>query len=135
MKKDIKGYAGLEYITLSVPVRQTKHGEVIDAKLESIERAIAEKIILEHVPVRGGEVKFLRKLLGMSLNDFGSKFGLTSTGVLKWEKEPQKYIGRMNELGVRMLVIELLRIQGAATGFSDLVQDRPAPIHLTVKVA
>lgn len=102
---------GLDYVYLeNVPVRQTKHGEVLDADLAVIEREIAGRIIRQGIPIRGAEVKFLRKSLGLSMERFGALLGLSAPAILKWERAPQKRLHPINEVAVRALMAERLGI-------------------------
>ena len=102
---------GLDYVYLeNFPVRQTKHGEVLDADLAAIEREIASQIIRQGIPIRGAEVKFLRKSLGLSMERFGALLGLSPPAILKWERAPQKRLHPINEVAVRALMAERLGI-------------------------
>lgn len=54
MKKTIKGFANLEYLTLTdVPVKKTSHGEVFDVSLSELERISAIAILENRLPIRG----------------------------------------------------------------------------------
>jgi DNA-binding transcriptional regulator YiaG len=59
---------------------------MIDLPKGVIDKGIAFKLIEDRVPIRGAEVLFLRKALGLSLKDWADKFGLSAAGVLKWER-------------------------------------------------
>jgi DNA-binding transcriptional regulator YiaG len=102
---------GLDYVYLeNVPVRQTKHGEVLDADLAVIEAEIAKEIVLQGIPIKGAEVRFLRKSLGLSMERFATPLGLSAPAILKWEREPQKRLHPTNEVAVRALMAERLNI-------------------------
>jgi DNA-binding transcriptional regulator YiaG len=102
---------GLDYVYLKyVPVKKTRHGEVLDADPAVIEREIATEIVRQGIPIRGAEVKFLRKSLGLSMERFGMLLGLSPPAILKWEREPQKRLHPTNEVAVRALMAEKLNI-------------------------
>jgi len=102
---------GLDYVYLeNIPVRQTKHGEVLDVDLEVIEREIAGEIVGQGIPIRGAEVKFLRKFLGLSMERFGALLGLSPPAILKWERDLEKRLHPTNEVAVRALMAEQLNI-------------------------
>jgi DNA-binding transcriptional regulator YiaG len=126
---------GLEYVYLeNVPVRKTAHGEVIDADLARIERQIAIEVVRHGVPIRGAEVQFLRKSLGLSLERFGKMLGLSAPAILKWERARGKRLEPTNEVGVRALMAEQLGIplQGK---FTVLKGTPDTPQRLSLQVA
>ena len=125
---------GLDYVYLLVPVSKTKHGEeYINLPMGVIDRAIATKLIEERVPVRGSEVIFLRKALGMTLSQWAKELGLSPAGIMKWEKAPKKRLSRVNEAAVRAFCAEQLDVD--LTGkWSDLVARDATPKRLSLKV-
>jgi DNA-binding transcriptional regulator YiaG len=137
MRKNAMHYAicGLEYVYLeNVPVRQTKHGPVLDADLSIVERMIAEEIIRQRIPIRGAEVQFLRKALGASMQKFGALLGLSAPAILKWEKARAKRLQPANEVAVRALMAEQLQI--ALEGkFTVLKGAEHTPERISVFVA
>ncbi len=103
---------GLNYVYLeNIPVRRTSHGEVIAADLSIVEREIAKEIIRRGIPLRGAEVQFLRKTLGMSMQRFGRPLGLSAPAIMKWEKARTKRLAPINEVAVRALIAEQLDIR------------------------
>jgi DNA-binding transcriptional regulator YiaG len=123
-KETLKGFGGLDYLTITgVPIRETAHGEVIDIPYERLERLVAKAIVKNAVPIRGLEVKFLRKALGLSLGAFAKELELTAPGVLKWEKAAKERLLMPNEAAVRAFAAEKLgiRIDGR---LSQLVPSR-----------
>ena len=125
---------GLDYVYLIIPVSKTSHGEeYIDLPMGVIDRAIATKLIEERVPVRGSEVIFLRKALGMTLSRWGKELGLSPAGILKWEKGHKRRLSRVNEAAVRAFCAEQLGVD--LTGkWSDLVALNSTPKRLSLKI-
>lgn len=102
---------GLDYVYLeNVPVRKTRHGWIVDADVAHLEREIAGEIVRQGIPLRGAEVQFLRKCLGLSLDSFGKRLGLSAPAILKWERAREKRLGPTNEVAVRALIAEQLDI-------------------------
>jgi len=100
---------GLDYVDLeNVPIRHTAHGEVVDADPALIERIIAGEIVRQGVPLRGAEVQFLRKTLGLSMARFGKLLGLSAPAILKWERARNQRLLPANEVAVRALLAEQL---------------------------
>ena len=137
MKKQTLHYAicGLEYVYLeNVPTRETAHGEVIDADLGVIEREIAAEIVRQGIPIRGAEVRFMRKALGLSLDRFGKLLGLSAPAILKWERALLKRLEPTNEVGVRALMAEQLGVPIEGK-FTVLKGSPQTPQRLSLKVA
>lgn len=108
-KKTIKGFANLDYLTLTnVPVRQSAKGEIIDISLSELERVASIAIIENKLPIRGAEIKLFRSVLGLSLAAFGERLGYKDTTILNWEKKPNKRLSLVNEVAVKLLVGEYL---------------------------
>jgi transcriptional regulator with XRE-family HTH domain len=126
----IKGYGGLDYITIEdVPLKDIGDGEyAYDVSPEVLELAIARHVLTNQIPIRGAEVHFLRKVLGKSLDHFAREFELSAAAILKWEKEPGKYIGRNNEVAVRLYVSQELKVDNPSVfKFLYSVSHQPEP--------
>lgn len=137
MKKRTVHYAicGLNYVYLrDVPIRQTAHGEVIDIKVSLIERDIAGEIVRQGIPIRGAEVQFLRKSLGLSMDRFGKLLGISAPAILKWERARTKRLEPINEVAVRALMAEQLGIELKGR-FTVLKGNAETPTRLHLKVA
>jgi DNA-binding transcriptional regulator YiaG len=126
---------GLEYVYLeNAPLRRTRFGEILVTDLAVIEAAIAKEIIKKGIPLRGLEVRFLRKCLGLSLTGLGQMLGLSAPAILKWEKAGKKRLLPVNEIAVRALVAEKLKVSvsGEFTALRGLPE---APARLLLRVA
>jgi DNA-binding transcriptional regulator YiaG len=136
MRKETLHYAicGLDYVYLkNVPIRQTSHGEAIDADLSVIEKGIAREIIGNGIPIRGSEVQFLRKALALSMDKFGKLLGISAPAILKWERARAKRLEPINEVAVRALIAEQLdiNIQGKFTVLKGC-SETPSKLFLKV---
>ena len=126
---------GLDYVYLeNVPVRQTRHGWIVDADMGQVEREIAGEIVRRGIPIRGAEVQFLRKALGLSLNAFGRRLGLSAPAVLKWERGREKRLSPINEVAVRASIAEHLEIPLEGK-FTVLKGKDTTPERLSLRVA
>ena len=125
---------GLDYVYVRAPVLRADDGEeYIDLPMGTIEREIAIKIIDARVPIRGQEVTFIRKTLGLTLKDWAAEFGLSAAGVLKWEKAKETRLAKVNEAAVRALAAEKLGID-IPSGWSKLVAKKDTPKRLSLKL-
>ena len=115
MKKwvqDINGLLGLNYIQFKcVPMRDSQYGPVIDLDPMVLEKMAGAAIIKEKIPIRGKEVLFLRKILGLSMERFAAKFGLSSGTIFHWEKNENERLSTINEMAVRSLMAQELAIE------------------------
>jgi len=126
---------GLEYVYLQdAPVRRTAYGHVLDADIRALEQEIASEIVRQGIPIRGAEVHFLRKVLGLSMDRFGRLLSLSGPAILKWERARIKRLEPVNEVAVRALMAEQLGI--ALKGeFTVLKGSSQTPTRLLLKVA
>lgn len=110
-KEDLDGLVAVEYIKfLRVPMKESKVGPVIDLLPHTLDRLAACAVVEERIPLRGKEVMFLRKTLGLSLEKFAAKLGLSSGTVFHWEKAKNDKLAPVNETAVRLLMAEELRL-------------------------
>jgi DNA-binding transcriptional regulator YiaG len=130
-KEDLDGLVPLEYIHFkNVPMKASKEGPVIDLDPAILDRLAAIAVLLEKIPLRGKEVQFLRKVIGLSMERFANKLGLSSGTIFHWEKAELDRLATVNELAVRSLVAEELGIEISGK-FSDLLGDKIHQIFLS----
>ena len=93
MKNMIEGYGGLEYIRISFKSKTLPHN-----KLKDLEIKIC-KIIVQIKPLRGKEIKFLRKVLGFSLGKLvvEMKGMIDQSTVSRWEQKGNERLSPANE--------------------------------------
>lgn len=93
MENVIKGYGGLEYIRITIKSKTIAH-----ARLKELEKKMA-KAIIQIKPLRGKEVKFLRKTLGLSLGKLvvEMKGMVDQSTVSRWEVKGEERLSPANE--------------------------------------
>jgi DNA-binding XRE family transcriptional regulator len=130
-KENLEGLVPLEYIRfLNVPLKESEHGPVIDLPPHFLDMLAAKAVIKERIPLRGKEVKFLRKTLGLSLEKFANQLGLTSGAVFRWEQNTEERLLPINEIAVRTFVAEKLGVE--LTGkFSELLGTKEQELFLS----
>jgi putative zinc finger/helix-turn-helix YgiT family protein len=128
---------GIKATLLGVPVhRCAKCGdvEVEIPRIEQLNRTLAGAVIRKPGRLSGGEVRFLRKSLGWSGNDFARHIGVDPSTVSRWESGGQT-MGQVAERFLRLLVSVGTPIQDyslndlAELGNGDGTDDGP-PLRL-----
>lgn len=126
----LDGIGGLDYITfLNVPMKSSEFGPIIDFPMENLEKMAAIAIIKEKIPLRGKEVLFLRKVLGLSREKFAAKLDLSSGAIFKWEQSETERLHLVNEITVRIFVAEQLGLD-TRFKFSDFLEGKLQKIEL-----
>jgi DNA-binding transcriptional regulator YiaG len=133
--KTLKGVGNLDYPEVhGVPmIEDDMHGEGIHAQvLGEVEQLVASEIIAQRLPLRGAEVAFLRKSLGLSRLEFAKGLGLSDVAVLKWERDPKKRLALINEVAVRAYFAPKFKVK-LAGAIDDLVGIESAPKKLVIQ--
>lgn len=103
--------SGLRILLLDVPVFECEacgEYEVVIPKIEQLHQTITEKIVTSSKRLAPSEIRFLRKQLGHSTEDFAKIFPVTRETVSRWENGKAV----MNEIAERYL--RLLALHGPA---------------------
>ncbi|MGK5090262.1 hypothetical protein WDW86_22160 [Bdellovibrionota bacterium FG-2] len=111
---EFKNYLGLKYITAHVrPDRiSEEHGPVFSSeRFQKIDKAIATLLLLTPRPIRGQELKVLRKVTGMGIREFATAIGVTHPTVMNWEKAKNRRLDRAEEAFVRVFFSEKLGVR------------------------
>lgn len=108
------GYYGMEYVTayLRVSSVHPEHGPLIHAQtFIQVDQQVCAELIKQGVPIRGIELRFMRKTLGLSYRELGNMLELSHSAVAKWEKEKKKQrLEPINEAALRSLFAQLMKI-------------------------
>ncbi|MBT4793199.1 MAG: helix-turn-helix transcriptional regulator [Halobacteriovoraceae bacterium] len=108
---NLENFQGLEYVTvLDIPTKKIGSHEVLAIDHGDIEKAVAKEILKLGIRFRGKEVRFLRKVLGLSLEKFAAKIHLTSGAIQRWEKKENESISPVNEIVLRAFFCDQFQI-------------------------
>ncbi|MGK5083044.1 hypothetical protein WDW37_07035 [Bdellovibrionota bacterium FG-1] len=111
---EFKNYLGLRYITVHVRADRVsdEHGPVFSAdRFKAIDKAIAILLIASPRPIRGQELKVIRKITGMGIREFASAIGVSHPTVINWEKAEENRLDRAEEAFVRVFFSEKLGVR------------------------
>jgi DNA-binding transcriptional regulator YiaG len=130
-KENLDHLVSLDYITfVNVPMRDSKLGPVIDLEPGALDVLAAKAILVHRIPIRGKECKFLRKVMGLSLEKFANAIGLTSASVFHWEKSENEQLSPINEAAVRAFAAEKLQVKMNGW-FSELIGEKIQNIRVS----
>lgn len=133
-RMNIKGYFALDYVVLvDVPVRDSKFGPVIAIDPEIIEQRISQEIIRQRVPLRGLEIAFIRKTLGLSLQKLADKFLRDPSTIHHWERNTTGRLDLLTEAGLRSVFAEMLDVKLPGK-FSELSGEPNVPDELAIEI-
>lgn len=130
---NIEKFQGLEYVTvMGIPTKKKGKHEVLAIDHGVIEQLVAKEILKLGIRFRGKEVKFLRKVLGLSLEKMAAKIHLTSGAIQRWEKKKEEPISPVNEIALRAFFCDQFGISIPAHFNDFLGKESYEPIKLKV---
>lgn len=98
--------------------------------IEELHRVIALAVLRKRSRLTGAEVRYLRKYIGLSGQDFAKRIGVSPEIVSKWENE-HTHIGPQSERLLRLLVVNMAQVQEYPIDELDLLSaesEVPAPM-------
>lgn len=109
------------------------NGDPLIPRMNDLMRAIALRLIAKPYALGGKEVRFLRKYLGMTGDQFSRLIHVDSTTLSKWENDHDK-LGQQSDLLIRSVALALG--DGLRSKMTELVRhfEQVAPKKKAVKV-
>ncbi len=86
---------------------------------EGLEAAVAVARAGVPIALRGQEIRFLRRALGLTAKQLAEYLPATEESVSRWENDKHP-MGAQNEKILRLLVAQLLKVKAPAVGFDEL---------------
>ena len=115
------------YRDLGIPVKlinapmKTICGEwVLDLDMELLQRIVLEAIIHKPALLSGIEIRYIRKYISLSIEEFGKSFGVTHAAVSKWENS-RNGISAALDVCIRLYIMEYLKVKDVE--FRQLYRD------------
>ena len=103
--------SGLENVWLlnGFVVEETPYGRGVRIEdADGLHRELARAIVLDKAPMSGRELRFVRKLMGLSQNGLARLLGCSDQRIARWEKGHTAAIDPSAERLLRMVVREWL---------------------------
>lgn len=108
--------------------------ETVIPKIEDLHRLLAERLAKKPGPLTGEEIRFLRKFLGWSGEDFAEHMGVTPEAVSRWENK-KKAMGPVAERLLRLCVVQQAPVKDYALDeLSDVGTGRKAALKIKGRV-
>lgn len=94
------------YLLSGYERHQTAHGDGVSIKdMDALHRAIGRRIVCEKSALNGKEIRFLRKHLDMTQEEFARYLSVTGQTVQRWEQDKFDSIGAADGL-IRLLFLD-----------------------------
>lgn len=104
--------AGFPVMLLEFPFRTLQGDEVLDVDMDQLDLAIAFAVLRKPAPLTGNEIRFLRTILTLSLQNFGKELGVTAPAIKKWEDLKDKNMRSItNDFAIRNFVAKRLSFE------------------------
>ncbi len=104
---------------IDCPMKKVIGEWVIDIDLDALQLFVFKGLIHKPYPLTGGEMRFMRKFMSLTTEEFGKKLGVTHAAVVKWEKG-QAEMSPVCDVYVRMLCANSLKAGGINAIFKEI---------------
>ena len=96
---------------VNVPMKKVFGEWVIDINFNVLQTTTLNLLARKPTHLSGGELRFIKDYLELSIRDFAKLFGVTHAIVLKWEKEESK-MNPSIEVCLRLYILNHLKVTG-----------------------
>ena len=100
--------------------------------LEGLTRALVQVVVEQPGRLQPAEIRFLRKALGWSGEDFAKRFGVAVESVSRWENGKREMPGTTERL-LRVLAARLPAMADYADELENVATDEPRPKGYSAK--
>lgn len=125
--------SGLPHVQLvGVTVRRCQEcgeSEIAIPHIEKLHRVLADAVIRKPTQLTAGEVRFLRKFLGWSGQDFARNMGVSPETVSRWENGREKMSPTADRL-LRLMVVTKQPIDHYGADELAAIRKKASPLRL-----
>ncbi len=104
---------------IDCPMKRVLGEWVIDINLNALQLFVFKGLIHKPSPLTGKEMRFMRKLMDLTTEEFGKRLGVTHAAVVKWEKEQAK-MSLVQDVYIRMLFMGMLKDKEINSIFKEI---------------
>ena len=98
--------------------------EVAIPRVEQLHKVLATSIAEQTSRLAPEEIRFLRKYLGLSGEDFARRMGVTASTVSRWERGHEK-MSDMAERLLRLMIATEVPVKNYSTELFDRIEEAP----------
>lgn len=99
---------GIPIKLVNAPMKKICGEWVINLDMELLQRIVLEAIIHKSSLLTGAEIRYIRKYMYFSIEEFGKAFGVSHAAVSKWENS-KNGISPALDLCIRLYMMEYLK--------------------------
>ncbi|HEX4839888.1 MAG TPA: helix-turn-helix transcriptional regulator [Rhabdochlamydiaceae bacterium] len=104
---------------IDCPMKKVIGEWVIDVDLNALQILVFKGLIHKPSPLTGRELRFMRKFMDLTTEEFGKKLGVTHASVIQWEKKSNP-LAPVYEVYIRMLFFEMIKDKEINTIFKEI---------------
>jgi transcriptional regulator with XRE-family HTH domain len=101
---------GVPIKLMTAPMKKICGEWVLDLDMELLQRIVLEAIIHKQSLLTGLEIRYIRKYMYLSVEEFGKTFGVTHAAVSKWENS-KNGISPSLDVCIRLHIMEYLKVK------------------------
>ena len=125
---------------LNVPLIQARGEWIPSVNQKKLQSLVIEALVVKPARLTGNQVRFIRQVNQMTLEQFAERFDVTHPAVLKWEKTKNAITGMTwtTEKDIRLFALNALnpRAQQFMTVYERLVEvaeEKATPIKIDLE--
>lgn len=108
VKKLVYEGLGFPIILSNAPMVEIRGVWALEIDYNAFQKAILFSLAVYPAQLTGNHIRFIRSWLGLTLKDFGERFGVSHAGVIKWESSDNRSakISLNTEREIRLCVLD-----------------------------
>lgn len=99
---------GIPVKLINAPMKRMGGEWVLDLDMELLQRIVLEAIVHKPSLLSGLEIRYIRKYMYLSMEEFGKEFGVSHAAVSKWENS-KNGISPALDVCIRLYIMEYLK--------------------------
>lgn len=101
---------GIPVKLVNAPLKKIAGEWILDLNMELLQRVVLEAIIHKPTLLSGKEIRYIRKYVYLSMEEFGKVFGVSHVAVSKWENS-RNGISPALDVCIRLYIMEHLQVK------------------------
>lgn len=101
---------GIPVKLINAPMKKICDEWILDLDMELLQRIVLEAVIHKPFLLSGTEIRYVRKYMYLSMEEFGKAFGVSHAAVSKWENS-KNGISPALDVCIRLYIMEYLKVK------------------------